>query len=932
MKKKRTFYHSWRNADQKKIRIGYLSPYFHFHGMMQFGIVFLSNYDRERFEVFVYMYGKEDEVSGFLEDRVQGWRNISQCTTEEAARCIYEDRIDILVDISGNAEGRAIPILERKPAPIQMAGIGYCESTKCSAVDYFLGDIFADDDETEKAFREELLILPQSHLCYTPACRSESVVEPAHPLGTFVTFAGIGSLSEIKGSVLFAWAGILRQVRDARLVFLAEDCRNEKLRRRVLRQMSAAGIDLERVEVRDVPESFLVDFAGIDIVLDAGFRWNANLFCDALYMGIPVVSWSGATHRERMGKSVLANVGLEDLCVGNGERYVERAVLLARDRKFLAELRKNLRDMIEKSPLMDGKSYLESIEQGFQMVWARFVSSQKVPSVQETKHFEEVMDRLIDEGERKQVFAVATMILASKPQSMETKLKLFSIYLRKRDEESLEEIVTLFSVDTPYGKYLRARTCFAQKRWIEARQFCEELLDQGGLPYPWGGQAPLLQGKIYRAMGDMEKTSKYYRLASESSNVGAMKDRVIPFSAYLMVLHYTPQLPEFMYQEACRFRDFFEKVNVFSHSRRTCHKRLRVGYISPDFQRHVMLCFVQAFFSVADRNRFKIYGYARCAQNPFSQELEAKADAWRNIVNCSDMEVAKLIYKDQIDILVELAGHTGDNSLGIMALRPAPVQLCGIGYFATTGLSQVDYFIVDEYTAPMGEEKFFSERLLRLPHSHFCYEQVFDDAEIRPEPPCETNGFITFGSMNNMNKINGDVLKVWAGILERCPRAYLFLKAVALADSLRREIEMERLRKAGVDLSRVIMEEPTEHYLKDYNRIDIALDTFPYPGGGTTCDALYMGVPVVTLAGNSHHERFGLSILANIGLEKICAKTTEEYIDIAVGLAENQTYLKELRASLRERMRKSPIMDQKLYMRDLESAYEDIWKKYEEGL
>ena len=932
MKKKHTFYHSWRNADQKKIRIGYLSPYFCFHGMMQLGIVFLCNYDKAKFEAFVYMYGKEDEVSGFLEGRVQGWRNIGNCTADEAAKRIYEDRIDILVDISGNAEGRAIPILERKPAPIQIAGIGYCESTKSPFVDYFLGDVFLDDDETEKAFREELLILPQSHLCYTPACRSGAVVKPACYLGETVTFAGIGSLAKIKGAVLSAWAEILGQVQEARLVFWAEDSGSEKQRRKTIRQMEAAGIDLARVEVRDMPESFLVDFSGIDIVLDAGSCWNGGLFCDALYMGVPVVAWNGASHRDRFGWSVLKNAGLGDLSANTGEEYVRRAVMLARDKELLAALRQNLRGIIEKSPLMDGKNYMESLEQGCQMAWEQFVSSQRIPSTQDVENLVAVMDELIEAGERGQVFAVAERIIAAKPQSMKTKLKLFAIYLTKGTEESLEMAVPLFSGDTIYGKYLRARTCFAKKNWAKAKQLCEELLEQGGVPYPWGSAAPHLLAKIYECLGDAQKTAKCYRLASEFGNVEDRKERLISYSSYLLSLQYTSQSPDFLYRESARFGDFFEGIAPFSHRRRSRRKKLRIGYLSPDFRQHVVACFIQAFFFAADRERFEIYGYAKCKEDDFSQRLRGMTDGWRNVLNCSAEETARLIQKDEIDILVELAGHTADNALSVIPFHPALIQICGVGYFSTTGLPSMDYFLVDEHTAMEGEEAFFVEKLLRLPHSHFCYTPIWDVPEIDSALPLEKNGFITFGSMNNVNKISDDVVAAWGKIMAELPDAHLFLKYGYLDDPTRYEREMKRLEEVGIASSRVTMEGFTSHHLKKYGCIDIALDTFPYPGGGTTCDALYMGVPVVSLAGNSNHERFGLSILANLGLdEELCARTVEGYVECAVRLARNEERLRELHVSLRERMEKSHVMNQQLYMKDLEAAYEEIWRKYEEG-
>ena len=427
----------------------------------------------------------------------------------------------------------------------------------------------------------------------------------------------------------------------------------------------------------------------------------------------------------------------------------------------------------------------------------------------------------------------------------------------------------------------------------------------------------------------MEKAARAYLAASRNRNSVSMGNRMAQYGNYLLMLHFLPHSAEFIYQESRRAEEYVRGVPVFSHAHRNHHKKLRIGYISPDFRRHVVACFSQAFFQAADRRRFLVYGYATCSEDDVTGKLAEGADEWRNLRGLEPEEAARIIYDDEIDILVHLAGHTGDSSLQIMAHRPAPIQVCGIGYFSTTGLSCMDYFLVDQYTAPSGEEAFFTEQLLRLPHSHLCYKQVMEAPEVQETSPFEENGYITFGSMNNMNKVSDETLAAWGRILAALPDAKLYLKHGMLDRPARREKELERLASVGIEASRVIMEGFSVDYLGEYHRMDIALDTFPYPGGGTTCDALYMGVPVITLAGNSNHERFGLSILSNLGMEELCGRTTEEYVDRAVALAQDRELLCLLHRELRGIIEKSSVMHQRGYMKELEHSYEEIWARHE---
>lgn len=922
------YFHRRRKKEQEKLRIGYVSPDFRDHVVMRFSYALLTAYNRERFKVYAYMGGKGDAMSCHVAEQVDGWCDISRSTPAEAARAIYEDRIDILVDLSGHTQNSCLPILACKPAPIQMSGIGYFASTGLSAVDYFLGDSFLDDEETGREFTEELLILPRSHFCYAPFHGNLPVGEaPCRGKG-YVTFGSFNNFTKVNDDVLGIWAKILAAVPDAHLLLKAEVFDHEDSRELALQRIRAAGIDLGRVELRGLTREYLPEYRDMDIALDTFPYPGGGTTCDALYMGVPVVTLRGRGHGGRFGWSLLHNIGLGELCAADLEEYVERAVMLAGDRELLAALRKNLRDMMIRSPLMDRKGYMADLEQGYEMVWEHFLSRQEPPLLREAPRLSILMDRLAKSGEKQQALAVADALLAAKPPSRSIAESLCFHYLDAEEKENAAAAVSLLPEGYPLGTFLRAKSYFLQKDMAESERLCREVMAGGGLEFPWSGLDHRLMAEIGKFWGDVELAAEQHRLAAVAMHKVSLESDRDEFSNYLLMLHYTRQTPEFIFRESCRYPEYLGEIRPFRHDGRKQHDRLRVGYISPDFRRHVVACFSQAFFHGADHARFRVYGYANCLEDDVSRNLAETADVWRNVKGMAPRDIAKLIYEDEIDILVDLSGHTGHNSLAVLAFRPAPVQVCGIGYFSTTGIPAVDYFLADRYTAPAGEEAFFTEKLLRLPHSHLCYRQVIEVPEIAPGLPCDENGFITFGSMNNMNKASDEVLMAWGRILAAMPDARLFLKHGALDDEARRERELSRMRQMGIDVSRVVLEGFTLDYLKEYRRMDIALDTFPYPGGGTTCDALYMGVPVIALAGGSNHGRFGLSLLENIGLGDLCGRSAEEYVRVALALAGDLPRLREIHAGLRGRMEESAVMNPKIYMKDLEDAYELIWGRY----
>ena len=359
---------------------------------------------------------------------------------------------------------------------------------------------------------------------------------------------------------------------------------------------------------------------------------------------------------------------------------------------------------------------------------------------------------------------------------------------------------------------------------------------------------------------------------------------------------------------------------------RTFSRKLRIGYISPDFRLHAAAYFFMPLVRDFDAASFEVTCYARGKRDRVTSLFRQKGVRWKDISRLSARDAARLIERDGIDILVDLAGHTQGSGLPVLARRPAPVQLTAIGYMATTGLRAVDYFLSDIYCSPwdMGARG-FSEKVLRMPHSHLCYAPVLRDMpKSGGEAPFVKNGCITFGSFNNFSKVSDDMLALWRGVLERMKGARLVVKSKICSIAAGRKIVKERLQRFGIPLAQVELRPYSPDYLEQYADIDIALDTFPYTGGVTTCEALYMGVPVIAKAGGTHGSRFSTSILENAGLSQLVARGDMEYVRKAVELADSPDILRRLHRDLRAHVEASPLMDAKGYMKDLEDIYREI--------
>ncbi len=441
-------------------------------------------------------------------------------------------------------------------------------------------------------------------------------------------------------------------------------------------------------------------------------------------------------------------------------------------------------------------------------------------------------------------------------------------------------------------------------------------------------------GNSFMRQGRVEEALAAYRNA-----IGAKPELAPAWSNMLLTMHYQPDMPP---------RDMFEqhahwgkrlaeltggtKSKVQYANDRNPDRRLKIAYLSGDYRTHSVAFFILPILEAHDRKNVEVFCYSDVSRpDAITETARTAADQWRDILGLPDVQVAQRIWQDQIDILIDLTGHTNGNRLGALTHKPAPVQVTYLGYPNTTGVTQIDYRLTDSFADPPGESDTLSvEKLIRLDPCAWCF---------RPHPrapeasalPSDSKNHVAFGSFNAIAKVNDRVITTWSKILHAIPTSRLMIKTGAMMEDASRKRIADRFARHGIDAGRL---ELTGHildvaaHLGAYGQIDIALDTFPYNGTTTTCEAMWMGVPVITLAGQAHAGRVGESLLKNVGLGELVAGSDEEYIRLATELAGDRDRLRTLRQGLRQRMLNSPIMNAPAMAGRLEAAYRTIWRNW----
>jgi predicted O-linked N-acetylglucosamine transferase (SPINDLY family) len=353
---------------------------------------------------------------------------------------------------------------------------------------------------------------------------------------------------------------------------------------------------------------------------------------------------------------------------------------------------------------------------------------------------------------------------------------------------------------------------------------------------------------------------------------------------------------------------------------------LRVGMISPDFRNHPIGRFLLPYFAAHDGERYPLFCYSDVVrEDELTARLKGHAQQWRSTVGKNHAQVAAMIREDRIDILLDLTMHMQGSRLLVFAQKPAPVQATYLAYCSSTGLETMDYRLTDGHFDPEDLEGIYTERSVRL-RSYWCYEASPEAPEVGPLPATQ-RGYVTFGCLNNFCKVTDPVVTAWARLLRAVPESRLLLHAAPgwHRDVLQRRFTTHAVDGARIDFAGML---PMAEYFELYQGIDIALDPWPYAGGTTTCDGLWMGVPVVTLAGTTGVGRGGVSILKTLGMDELVARDADEYVEVAEALARNGGRMERLRTGLRERMRGSVLMDGQAFARDFETALRKMWREW----
>ena len=908
------------NKPVGKIRIGYISPDLRYHVVLRFSWAMLANYDKDHFEVYCYHNNpNEDSYSEEIKAMTDYWRNISGMNAKDAAEVIYKDKIDILVDLAGHTKGNALPVMAYKPAPVQVSGIGYFATTGLTAVDYFISDKALASES--KYFTEDIISLDHSHFCYAPLYEAPATKEAPCIKNDYITFGSFNHIRKVTDEVLELWASILKAVPESRLLLKGEIFDDEYGYELFVNRLAKTGIDINadawknRIEFRGFSYDYLGEYLDMDIALDTFPYPGGGTTCDALYMGVPVITLSGNSHGERFGKSLLENIGLSEFVVYDKQAYFDLAVGLAKEPDIINNLHIGLRHMMETSPLMDRNLYMKELEGAYREVWAKYIDKlPKVdkPSAKEALNYSfayykdkdyaraEVWCRLaLEQDHEKKYLLEATNQLS---YILQDKLDYVAAW------QTSKQVLELLANEGDKGT-----SAFQCKLWMNFANKCFKMgyIDDAVNAYESAAEHA---DDVYQKFGLMGAALQ--SLLCKTDNCGEVRRRLEEINKIFAISHTeNDQLSQLSIDDTT---NNFILPPLGEVSRSDGGGKIHLAYISPDFRQHVMFSFYYTMLHSYNHDKFKVTCVSITEKTDgFTEHLEGLVDNWIDVSDMSWPEIISRLQTEKIDILVDLAGHSADSGIPVFYDRVGKVQISGLGWMESTGLSCTDYLITDKYIDP--DVSNITEKPLYLT-SQFCYTGR-NDVPISKGAPCIKKGYITFGVFNHYNKVTDDMLLAWKEIMSQVTESRLLIKCQLLVSESACEMVWERLKKLGLDVKRITLEPATNTYMNRYLDVDIALDTYPYPGGGTTCDALYMGVPVVSRYGERRGSRFGLSILTNTGLGELAVDNINDYIERAVGLANDVELLDMLHKNLRKMMSASPIMDGKKYMAELEEAY-----------
>ncbi len=944
---------------QRRLRLGYLSGDLKANSVAHTFASILTGHHAEAFEVFVYsQVDRPDDITRYIARSVDHFRDIHTLDAGQAADLIRQDRIDILVSLAGDVDRARWEICARRPAPIQVDW-GSVDTAPVRALDYRLTDALRDPVADQRYYTETLVHLEHVALCYRPPDTAPTVNDLPALRNGFITFGSFNHNLKLNDRVIHLWTQILRDCPGShlRLKFAGGRCRATQ--QRLLNAFAQAGIAAERIEIRGwaAPQDHLRDYHEVDIALDP-FPFNgAVTTLEALTMGVPVITLVGDSFVSRTGAALMFSAKLDALVARDVDGYAAKAIGLAQNLKILQQLRAGLRAALLSSPLCDTRLQVHEFEQAYQWMWQQWshrtanspiapagdvleisfssqsplkywVDKQGLPwellaALEATEQGEiETARSFLNEA----LIDAVEILLQQQPQRADAAFLLAVVLRRSECQEQARQWYerSHAMAPHPFVSFELALVCRDRGDLTQAIAILQQALVQTP-------DNPELQTTLADYLMKAGRTDEGLSLLQQV--VQTTPDKV-SYSKYLWHLHQQEHLDEV--QLFAQHRRWSQRYTPPALAR-TDHQRqrqpdrcLRVGYISGDFCSHSVAYFLEPLLDAHDPAVVETWGYGNVPhQDLVTERLKTKFHHYRNICGVPDKQVMDWMEADQLDILVDLSGHTGENRLALLARKPAPIQVSYLGYPDTTGMEQIDYRFTDPWADRPEAQAYYTETLIHLESGFICYGPPHFAPPVQPLPALR-NGFITFGSFNNSYKINERVIRMWSHLLQRLPESRLLLKFGGGDDEGVRATYFKRFAAHGIEAERLrlVGRVPVVEHLDLYNQVDLALDTYPYHGTTTTCEALWMGVPVLSLIGCHHVSRVGLSLLSRVGLEIFTAADENEWIDKAVSFARQTDHLAQIRNALRGRMWNSDLCNKQHYARSVEKAYRQMWQKW----
>lgn len=961
---------------QRRLRIGFISSDFRLHSVSYFLEPLLAHWNHNEAELVLYSgTSRPDEMTRLLKRHADRFVNIAGRGSDSIVESVRADAVDILIELSGHSSGNFLPILARRLAPIQLSWLGYPHSTGLQTIDGRLSDAYLEPmPHAQKWSVEPVLHLPRHAFVYRMPGEPIPIAPPPLLKNGFPTFISCNNSAKITTPILEMWAEILRMIPNARLIIKSGGFLYPPRAREVLSVFEERGVQTDRVELRPQTRSMfdhLQVYAEADVALDTYPYNGTTTTCEALCMGVPVVSLVGPSAISRHTPRILDAVGLSDWITIAPEAYVARAVAAVADVGALTQLRSHLRSRFESSPLGQFREFAGDFQSRLRRLWQQHCRAEAFSTTVPSGIVFEKHEALRKEGIRaaeamdwENAVRAWTAILEVMPDNAEAlgylglvektrgnlpqSLHYWEEAIKRTPEnaglwgnlgEVFRHMRRLSDAEDSLAKALQlksdkhdARLGLATVLW-DQRKIHEALEMVDGIPpesKEWAG-AKNLEGNILSHLGYASRAQEAYRKAMEAN----------PGSA----LYHSNFLLSLLYDGTSTARSMAEAHSAYGRSidqrsngipaawtNPDPAKRIRLGIFSADFRMHAVAFFFAPLIASIDTSRYEVFLYSGVA-NPdeMTRHIYGYASQVRSMVGETPEGIMACARADQIDMVIDLGGHTGNNSLPVLAQGLAPIQITWLGYPHSTGMTTIGYRISDAWMEPLPEaQQWSSEKIIHLEEGCHTYHLPGEGVEVAPLPLLNRKG-PTFICCNNSAKISDHTLEMWAGVLQAIPESRLIVKNSGFTYPPRAEEIQRFFQSRGIAAKRLDLRPLTKtvrQHLETYWEADIALDTYPYNGTTTTCEALWMGLPVVSLFGNTAVSRHTGSLLRQVGLEDWAVDSAGAYVERAKMAAADRQTLQTLRRELRDRFRASPLGDADWFARRFESALRNVWCDY----